>query len=69
MNPDEESIDAFYGRINKRAAGTPDPLRLWWHGDPDSNDRSFLVEGLLPEIGTAIMPGAAPQAKPADCKG
>jgi RecA-family ATPase len=52
MNPDKES-----DHINRPGAGTPGPLRLWWHGDPDSNDRSFLIEGLLPEIGTAIMPG------------
>jgi hypothetical protein len=34
-------------------------LPLWWHGEADANiDRAWLVEGLLPEIGTSIMSGA-----------
>jgi hypothetical protein len=33
-------------------------LSLWWHGEADPNtDRTWLIEGLLPEIGTAIMAG------------
>jgi hypothetical protein len=34
-------------------------LPLWWHGERDTNiDRTFLVESLLPEIGTAIIAGS-----------
>jgi hypothetical protein len=33
-------------------------LNLWWHGDGDpSAERTWLVDGLLPEIGTAIIAG------------
>jgi hypothetical protein len=33
-------------------------LKLWWHGEPNANiDRTWLVEGLLPEIGTALVSG------------
>lgn len=33
-------------------------LQLWWHGDKNSDtDRAWLVEGLLPEIGMALISG------------
>ena len=34
-------------------------MQLWWHGDDEANaDRTWLIEGLLPEIGTAIVSGS-----------
>jgi hypothetical protein len=41
------------------ALGTAGPgLELWWHGEADANtERAWLIEGLVPEIGTAIMAG------------
>jgi hypothetical protein len=38
---------------------TPDPVSYWhWHGDAEPIDaRSYLVEGLLPETGTALISG------------
>jgi hypothetical protein len=60
MNPDLQAAceiaDANDGQARLKP-GSPAPLQLWWHGDSDSNDQAFLVEGLLREIGTAIMPG------------
>jgi AAA domain-containing protein len=33
-------------------------LKLWWHGDRSiSLDRTWLVEGMLPEIGTSLVSG------------
>jgi hypothetical protein len=33
-------------------------LKLWWHGEPSTNhDRTWIVEGLLPEVGTALVSG------------
>jgi hypothetical protein len=60
--PVEEALGnlAYMHRDHPKSKADPNPaeLKLWWHGDADPNsDRTWLVEGLLPEIGTAIMAG------------
>jgi hypothetical protein len=52
-NPDPAPEPFPSGSQNKSTG-----LSLWWHGDADTDiGRPFLVEGLLPDVGTAIMAG------------
>lgn len=44
----------------KRQGGSPEKsiLNLWWHGETEAGaDRTWLVDDLLPEVGTAIIAG------------